>query len=350
MLKCLGKNRVGFLSGAAFTTDSPRPFYVRIAYVNAAILFIVFVILSVTNGITNLNSAVSTVGDSNTEVQSILSDARGIAISLKSIGQSSLEVRQELEGSLGNFCPAEPNIEALTGIDFDALASEAIALLNQLGNFIENDVDNFQTQLRRAQDTSTFVGNTVDTIEANDWQSLVILIPYLSMAVFLLLGVALAWCNKTCSVYTCMLKWGITPLFVCATIAAFCISAFVCFGAVANADACSGGASRTPDGTVYAALDSQGIDPQSMYYRAIRYYVEVRSNSSCFRNALQPCFMLTPTRLVPISSTAMYHGRRSVSVYSRLPSRNCKYSTFIVSRVRPPLESHKQSFIPSHTL
>lgn len=40
-------------------------------------------------------------------------------------------------------------------------------------------------------------------------------------------------------------------------------------------DACSGGADKTPDGTVYAVLDAQGLDPQSLQYRAIRYYIEV---------------------------------------------------------------------------
>lgn len=233
--KCYGKNRVGFLSGAAFTTSGPRPFYVRIAFVNAAILFIVFTILVVTQGVTNLNSAVSTVGDSNTEVSSILSEARGISISLTSIGRSTAEIRDELSSNLGNFCPAEPNIEALTGIDFDVLASEAIALLNQLGDFIENDVANMKTQIENAQQASALIGNTVDSIEANDWQSLVILIPYLSLSVILLVGVVMAWCRKSSPVFSCFLSWGVMPIFICATIAAFLFSAFVCFAAVGNA-------------------------------------------------------------------------------------------------------------------
>lgn len=235
VFKCFGKNRVGFLSGAPFTATGPRPFYIRIAFVNAAILFIIFTILVVTQGLTNLHGAVSTVGNSNNEVQSILSDARGISISLKSIGQSSAQVRDELTGSLGNFCPAEPNIEALTGIDFDALANEAISLLNELGDFIENDVENLQTQIESAQETSALVGDTVETIEANDWQSLVILIPYLTLAVVLLVGVVMVWRGRSSRMCTCFLSWGVMPLFSCAVIAAFCMSAFVCFAAVGNA-------------------------------------------------------------------------------------------------------------------
>jgi len=313
-LKCLGKNRVGFLSGAAFTTSGPRPFYIRIAFVNAAILFIVFTVLVVTQGITNLNSAVTTVGDTNTEVNSILSDARGISISLKSLAQSSAQVREELTNNLGNFCPAEPNIEVLTGIDFDVLASEAIVLLNELGDFIENDVKNMQQQIEAARETSNLVANTVDEIETNDWQALVILIPYLILGTILLVSVGLAWFNMSGPFFTCFLSWGILPIFIAATIAAFCFSAFVCLTAVANAgtyllegcrvmlcdvaltycsrfvlvysrgtilslflstDACSGGAAKTPDATVYAVLDNQGLDKQSLYYTAIRYYIEV---------------------------------------------------------------------------
>ena len=213
ILKCLGKDRVGFLSGAAFTTSGPRPFYIRIVFVNAAILFILFTILVVTQGLTNLHSAVSTVGDSNDEIADILSNARQISISLASIGQSSAQVRNELAQNLGNFCPAEPNIEALTGIDFDALASQAIELLNELGDFIENDVDGMQQQIQSAQDTSALVTRTVDNIQANDWQSLVVLIPFLSLAVLLVIGVCMAWCRRTNRTWTCVLTWGVMPLF-----------------------------------------------------------------------------------------------------------------------------------------
>lgn len=235
IFKCLGKNRVGFLSGAAFTTSGPRPFYIRIVFVNAAILFIVFTILVVTQGLTNLHSAVSTVGDSNDEISNILANARGISISLTSIGQSSAQVRDELTQNLGNFCPAEPNIEALTGIDFDALASQAISLLNELGDFIENDVEGFQQQIEMAQDTSDSVGNTVDNIQAKDWQSLVVLIPFLSLAVFLVIGVVMAWCSRTSRTCTCLLTWGVMPLFLVCTIVAFLASALICFAAVSNA-------------------------------------------------------------------------------------------------------------------
>lgn len=235
ILKCLGKDRVGFLSGDAFTTPGSRPFYIRIVFVNACICFIIFTVLCVTQGITNLYSAVSVVGDSNEEVQSILQNAKGISLSLKSIGNSSAAIRDELSNNLGNFCPAEPDIETLTGINFDALAMQAIDILNQLGDFIENDVSAMRDSISRALDTSEIVENTVNDIQANDWQSLIILIPYLTLASLMLVGVTLAWYQKSGPIYTSALSYAILPLFIVATVAAYSCSAFTAFSAIANA-------------------------------------------------------------------------------------------------------------------
>jgi hypothetical protein len=237
ILKCLGKDRVGFLSGSAFTTDAPSPFYIRIVFVTSCICFIIFTVLCVTQGVTNLYSAVDAVGVSNDAVRSILDEANDISLSLQDIGKSTASIRDELTNNLGDFCPAEPNIEALTGVDFDALAVQAIDLLNQLGDFIENDVSAMRDSISEALTTSQIVEDGVDNIQANDWQSLLILIPYLTLASLMLVGVTLAWCKQSGSIYTSVLNYAILPLFICATVAAYFCSAFSAFSAVANAGA-----------------------------------------------------------------------------------------------------------------
>lgn len=235
ILKCLGKDRVGFLSGDAFTTPGPRPFYIRIVFVTSCICFIIFTILCVTQGFTNIYSAVSVVGDSNQEVQSILQSAKGIALSLQSLGNSSAAIRDELSDNLGNFCPAEPDIESLTGVNLDAYATQAIDTLNQLGDFIENDVSKIRDSISKALDASQSVENTVNAIEANDWQSLILLIPYLLLASLMLVAVMLAWYGKSGFIFTTAMSYAVLPLFIAATVAAYSCSAFTAFSAIANA-------------------------------------------------------------------------------------------------------------------
>jgi hypothetical protein len=237
ILKCLGKDRVGFLSGSAFTTDAPRPFYIRITFITSGICFILFTILCVTQGITNLHSAVSEVGESNQAVQSVLRDADAISLSLLSIGGSTASIRDELANNLGDLCPAEPDIAQLSGVDIDAIALQAIELLNQLGDFIENDVAGMSDSISLALTTSEVVEDTVNTIEANDWQSLLILIPNLTLACLMLVGVTLAWCKKSNHTYTRVLTYGILPLFFIFAVAAYVFSALSAFAAVANAGA-----------------------------------------------------------------------------------------------------------------
>jgi hypothetical protein len=239
ILKCLGKDRVGFLSGSAFTTDAPRPFYIRITFVSACICFIVFTVLCVTEGVTNLYSAVYEVGESNQEVQSILEQANYISLSLMSIGKSTASIRDELTKNLGDFCPAQPDLATLTDVDLDALATQAIEYLNDLGDFIENDVAAMSESISDALATSQIVEDGVNTIQANDWQSLLILIPNLTLAFLMLVGVTLAWCKKSGFIFTRVLAYGILPLFFIATAAAYFGSAFSAFSAVANAGAYS---------------------------------------------------------------------------------------------------------------
>jgi hypothetical protein len=70
LFKCLGQRRVGFLSGSAFLKPADpkavftRPFWSRLVFLNASILYITFAVLFVTQGITNLRTTVTTVLES----------------------------------------------------------------------------------------------------------------------------------------------------------------------------------------------------------------------------------------------------------------------------------------------
>ena len=63
VFKCMGK-KVGFLSGRPFQ-NTTRAFRVRVVFVGSVILFIMFAVLLVVNGITNLQDTLQTVSDTN---------------------------------------------------------------------------------------------------------------------------------------------------------------------------------------------------------------------------------------------------------------------------------------------
>jgi hypothetical protein len=72
IFKLLGRQKVGFLAGAPFIRPADptiqynnRPFLCRLVFLNASLLFIVFSVLFVTEGLTNLRTTVNTLADAS---------------------------------------------------------------------------------------------------------------------------------------------------------------------------------------------------------------------------------------------------------------------------------------------
>uniref|UniRef100_A0A7S1UXK6 Protein tweety homolog n=1 Tax=Grammatophora oceanica TaxID=210454 RepID=A0A7S1UXK6_9STRA len=285
LFKCLGQRKVGFLSGAPFVqqshkTESKRPFRVRVAFLAATLVFITFTILLVTNGITNLQDTATTVVNANSEIQQLQRDASSIVSSLDSLIVPTRDIRGELvKLNEGSFCPDDPSLTQDTGIDFDNLIDEAIVLLEQLGDFLEGDLDDLETALDTAEDTTKQIEDQADNIELNDWQSLVIIIPYVLIPSFLLVALMMTWFDASFPTYTCVVQWFFLPLFILITSIAFVLSAAVLTGAVANADFCSGESPDqsippNPDETVLSILSKTGVQDDELVYKMVTFYVK----------------------------------------------------------------------------
>ena len=189
------------------------------------------------------------------------------------MGRSSEDVRDELVSNLGNFCPNEPNIAQTTGFDFDALAQDAINLLQQLGDFIDTDVANVQDGIDTTHQTTADIEEAVNDIDVHDWQSLLIIIPFVLLPAFMLVGVLMAWFDASIGVVQCLLSWLVLPLFILVTLVGIVACSSTAYLAVANADLCSGGPENTPDGTVMEVLRVQNLNQTGIVFEAVEYYV-----------------------------------------------------------------------------
>ena len=72
MFKLLGRTKLGFLSGAPFIRPADatihynnRPFLCRLVFLNASLFFIVFSVLFVTEGLTNVRTTLNTLADAS---------------------------------------------------------------------------------------------------------------------------------------------------------------------------------------------------------------------------------------------------------------------------------------------
>merc|ERR1712150_126872 len=100
----------------------------------------------------------------------------------------------------------------------------------------------------------------VKQIDGNSYYSLAILVPWVLVPSFMLVGVIMAYCRVRIAYYECLLQWVFLPVLIFLTVASATFSAALSIIAIANADFCSGGADATPRGTIQAFLDAKNID------------------------------------------------------------------------------------------
>ena len=98
----------------------------------------------------------------------LLHDAKGITDSLQSIGDSSIAARDELVTYLGNFCPNNANLLQQTGFDLDAMAQTAIDLLNQLGDFINTNLNEVQNGIEASLQTTSSIDNIITKYDIHE--------------------------------------------------------------------------------------------------------------------------------------------------------------------------------------
>ena len=127
----------------------------------------------------------------------------------------------------------------LTGIDVEAEAQNAADLLQQLNDFVSGDLQDVQDGIATASDVTNDIELAVQKIEINDWQSLIILIPWIMVPSFLLVGVLMASWNVANPLYESIMTWFFLPLLIIMTIVSVVLAALVSVAAVGNAGMCS---------------------------------------------------------------------------------------------------------------
>ena len=165
----------------------------------------------------------------------MLNDAKDITDSLQSIGDSSIAARDKLVTYLGNFCPNSSNLLQQTGFDLDAMAQTAIDLLNQLGDFINNNLMEVQNGIQASLQTTDSVDNIITKYDIHDWQSLIIIVPYIIVPSVLLVGLMLAAFNVSFAWFTCTITWFFIPLFAVMVTFAYIASSVLVSASVMNA-------------------------------------------------------------------------------------------------------------------
>lgn len=306
---CLGKDRVGFLSGAPLTSQSNKgstvdgnsgkncvtgasPTVVRSIFIGSGIMFILFAILMVTQGLTNLQDTIVTVYRSAVDIDAIATEADDIMNSgLLNVQSTATSVRDgiitELSGD--TFCPADPtlaNNEAAANVRVQA--DEAVQLLTLLDNFLGDRIPFVSSAIQQAAKGAKQVESATDDVDLTDWEALVILIPYTIIPCLLVAAAIMAQYDVEFPYLNCAINWFLMPLFVIMVIVCAGVACGMVAAASANSDFCLPGgrpemdsySGSSPDTTFYRFLDRKQIDESALVRQVADYYVEQCQNTT----------------------------------------------------------------------
>lgn len=205
-------------------------------------------------------------------INEVLADVDRIKTNLKSIAVNTTAIKDEFLKTLtnsGDACIANSN--QTEGID--ELVTTLQSTLTAAGDLTYENSDAFDDTIDELMSSTDQVTEAADNIELGDWQALVILIPYILVPFFLLVGVILAWLKVDIPQIRCVLSYFILPLFIFLVVFAFSFASAVLIAASGNADFCSGGEEQNPDMTMIEIFQEMGHDQDTLLFKAVKYYV-----------------------------------------------------------------------------
>ena len=271
LFKCLGKKRVGVLSGDAFQKPNRHATIGRTIFGISLLFLWISSILFMTKGVAEWQASANLVDDVNSDIRNAKDDLQFLSERLKWLARDTVPVRGELVQFLeSQICPlstskddlhtiSDSTLQSLQDLD-EFLVDELLELQEELFEPIEHATDHVDRGLQYAQ---------FDTVEMA-----FLMLPYLIIPALFLVALIMSICGLYSVAYNKVLQWFCMPLLILWTILAYMGAAWLAVSVESNADFCSGGATDTPEASVSAILEQYNLmTGESFYADVIQFYV-----------------------------------------------------------------------------
>ena len=311
---CLGRDKVGFLSGEPFhrkmsaeaikrgswmlprssrvytssqasttTTDSElveppprqpwsmknRSTRVRITYITCGLLFIIASIILSAKGLSNLHRSATNVQEASLSLDNYFHDAwQTYNSGLNGIGKDSNNSFQSLrnEKQRSYFCPDDPSLRNDSiGMRVHEQIMDSLRHLQALKDLMGSTGHEMERTLAEAASITRTLSLSLESMVIVDWRVLLVSIPYTVIPLLLVIGAAMALSESTSSKYIAVMEYVLAPLFFLMVAVAWGVAAGMAIVAGANGDLCIPGddVGTSPDEALLSIMEAR-FDNQSV--------------------------------------------------------------------------------------
>ena len=212
----------------------------RLVFLFSGLVVIIFSILLVTRGLTELQTSVDTVHESSIVVQEITVEGRDIIVNgLTDLKNRALDVRHTLVNELNRdlFCPGDPSMKkSKVGQEVQSQLDSAVSSLKKLGDFQDERLTDFEESLLNIQNAARSVERTSDETNFVGWKSMMVVLPFTIITSLLMASAVMALFDVSFVGLPCLIDWFLLPVFIFLISAACVLASFSALVAGANSD------------------------------------------------------------------------------------------------------------------
>lgn len=262
---------------------SKRPTRVRSCFLFCGLVFVTFAILSVTQGLTNLETTVETVNENAANIDRLSAEAEDIVNSgLREVRSIAVDVRDLVVAELeGDICPGDPTGGSNEIVaEIEAQSSEAVRLLNELDDFVASNADEIEQAAVEIGVDARRVQEETENVDFTSWEGFIVLLPFTIIPSLLMAGTILSMFDVEVPFYSTFLKWVVLPLFVLLVVLCTILTSAMLMGASANSDFClpkgrpeEPFSQRSVDSSIIRILAEEGYTRESIEFRVANFYI-----------------------------------------------------------------------------
>ncbi|KAG7338841.1 hypothetical protein IV203_012789 [Nitzschia inconspicua] len=268
ILKCIGPKHVGVFSGYPYQKEGCKATAGRSTLAFSSFIMIILTIILVTNGLSELQYTSDTVRATNNDVIKIHDEFQVLATNLKDVSRRANPVRDQLMSILRqDICPLRPGTPTETTVK--NMGNETLQGLEQLGDFLNEQLSTVDTALAKIQHSTTQVNLAIEKTQFNGPLVTAILFPFFVVPAFVLVAVLMGWWDVFSQGYYTFMTWCIMPLMAILTAVAFFGAGWVLVSLQGNSDFC-----YAPQDNIAQILARYEWQPGQLYHDAVVWYTQ----------------------------------------------------------------------------